>query len=138
MIWGSLSLPVWTEALMTSDRPVLRFLGLGADNAYIVMPIGPKHIFYAVNSPHVAQTLADYPAAKLAAEINTQIVEQAHRYVYATTDKPLPFVQQHMSLKPAPILANGYKLFPGGQRIEASELKRGKELRERYRDSPTA
>jgi hypothetical protein len=42
-----------------------------------------------VNSPHVAQTLADYPAAKLAAEINTQIVEQAHRYVYATTDKPL-------------------------------------------------
>ena len=136
MKWGRLEMPYWTEALITSDRPILRLGGLADDNAYIVMPIGPKHIFFAVNTPQVGRALIQQEPSELVAEMNKQVTEQAHQFVYATTDKPLAFVQEHMSRNPAPILAKETKPFPNGQRIDPRALKRGKELRERYRDVP--
>lgn len=39
MKWGSLEMPYWTEALLTSDRPIIRQGGLADDDAYIVMPM---------------------------------------------------------------------------------------------------
>ncbi len=136
MKWGSLEMPLWAEALMTSDRPIIRHGGLSDDDAYIVMPIGPKHIFFAVNTPWVGRALVGQKPSNLVAQINKLVTEQSHRYVYATTDRPLAFVQEHMSRNPAPIISMGTKPFPGGQRIDRRALKRGKALRDRYRDVP--
>ncbi|WP_188312143.1 DUF4238 domain-containing protein [Salinarimonas soli] len=136
MKWGSLKTPFWTEALLTSDRPIIRYGGLAIDDAYIVMPIRPKHIFFSVNTPYAGRALIEQEPSKLVAEMNKQVTQQAHWFVYATTDRPLVFVQEHMSQKPAPIIAKKIKLFPSGHRINPRALRRGEQLREYYRDIP--
>ena len=78
MKWGSLIFPDLVPALMTSDRPVIRSNNLWSEDSHIVVPIGPKRIFYATNTREMALRLANEKARDLVERINLVIVKQAH------------------------------------------------------------
>jgi len=128
MKWGSLIFPDLVPALMTSDRPVIRSNNLCSEDSHIVVPIGPKRIFYATNTRDMALRLANEKARDLVERINLVIVGQAHKYVYDTTDLRLSFVQQSMSAEPARLLSSGFERYPHEQKIKSRLVKRAEEL----------
>jgi hypothetical protein len=128
MKWGSLIFPDLVPALMTSDRPVIRTNSLCNEDSHIIVPIGPKRIFYATNTSEMVRVLAHESAWALVERINLVIVRQAHKYVYDTTDRRLSFVQEHMSAEPAPLVSAGFKRYPHGQKIKSSIVKHAEAL----------
>ncbi|CAA2108991.1 hypothetical protein MBUL_04484 (plasmid) [Methylobacterium bullatum] len=104
MRWGSLRLPNIGPTLLTSDRPVVISNGLKNEDSHVILPIGPKTIFYAVNSQSVLNFLMIRPPAEIAEALNTAVTHQAVKYVYGQWDNQLPFVQQHMGAKRLPSL----------------------------------
>ena len=127
MKWGHLHMPFWAPALMTSDRPIVSE-GLAKDDGHIVLPIGPKRLFYAVNRHSTADYMASLAPHELVRRVNVAVTVHAHKYVYATTDSVLPFVQKHMSADPALLMSDGFKKYPGGQRIKARHIKYAEQL----------
>ncbi|WP_267427742.1 DUF4238 domain-containing protein, partial [Methylobacterium sp. GC_Met_2] len=102
MFWGSTLLPLSVEPLFSSDRPVLKFGGLDDAGCHILMPIGPRRIFWAANSREMANTIMMRAHAPIAGFINQQTVRRAVRYVYAMSDNRLTYVQENMSVEPDP------------------------------------
>jgi hypothetical protein len=125
MHWGTVELPFDASPLMTSDRPVIRHKGLVHDDAFILMPIGPKHFFYAANTRPTEIMLRSTDAYDIVAWINETVVSHAHRYVYAVNDTPLQFVQKHMSSSPAPLVSS--RLINGREPTrETRNIEKGK------------
>jgi hypothetical protein len=57
MMWGCLTLSHEVPALLTSDRPVRIIHGLENRRSEILVPIGPKRVFYAVQDTTLAHQL---------------------------------------------------------------------------------
>lgn len=106
MIWGSLTLPIQLPALFTSDRPVHWFSPLSAPGCHIVMPIGPKKIFWAANTDEMAMWIRTRPVDHMVEFINQQTIRRAQNYVYAMTDKRLSYVQALMGINPEKTIAD--------------------------------
>jgi hypothetical protein len=90
---------IWTVAprsgiypLFTSDRPIT-MTALGQDDAHLVMPLTPDHVFFAAKN---AETLHKIERRNLygglAEIINNNVVRQAMRYVYAIDDSRKAFL----------------------------------------------
>lgn len=94
MQWGIIRMPYFIPGLLTSDRPLHWFGGLGDTACHILMPITPKLVFWAVNTDAMARLIVCQPFETLARFLNEQTVRRARRFAYAMTDGPLPFVQQ--------------------------------------------
>jgi hypothetical protein len=105
MQWGSLTLPWSAPALMTSDRPVYILNGLRHPECEILMPIGPKRLFYALNDASLARQLGRMDSYQLVMNINEIVVKRAARFVYAMGDGELDYVQENMSVSQEPTLA---------------------------------
>lgn len=60
MKWGTLRMPIEQPALMTSDRPLIWDLPLNDPLCHILLPTGPKTVFYAVNSPEMVYQLGRF------------------------------------------------------------------------------
>ncbi len=104
MVWGKIEFEENLPELLTSDRPVVRTDALGANNAHIVFPIGPRRLFFAAQTQSVADKIQKIDRTTLLREINLRVVQQASKFVYARRDKPLRFVEKHMSTKQRPRL----------------------------------
>lgn len=96
MRWGSLRMPLGVPALLTSDRPLHWFGGLADRGCHILMPIGPKRVFYAVNELEMAAQIMTHTPTKLVEILNEHTVRRARDYVYGMTDDRLDYVQQYM------------------------------------------
>ena len=127
MKWGHLDMPFWAPALMTSDRPIISE-GLAKSDGHMVIPIGPKRLFYAVNSRSTAAMFATLDPLELVRRVNTAVTAHAHKYVYATTDSVLPFVQEYMSTDPARLVSDKFERFPGGQKIKKRNIEEAERL----------
>ncbi|QRE76991.1 DUF4238 domain-containing protein [Methylobacterium aquaticum] len=125
--WGSLTLPVGAPALLTSDRPILLSDGLEDPNSHIILPIGPKQIFYAVKDKGVVNFMMVKPPTELAHIVNMAVVSQAVNYVYGQWDVQLPFVQQYMGTNQRPSLIERMQQY--GSTQEAMEDLRRKARR---------
>lgn len=92
MRWSVLNLQNNRHSLLTSDRPVIMTNGLGGMEGHLAMPISPKHIFLAANNSAIERNIHATPHHEIAERLNSRVVEQARRYVYAQDDRQLRFV----------------------------------------------
>lgn len=99
MLWLVLEVPEGGPSLLTSDRPVWRTTTLLEDDAMIIMPLGPRRLFTAVNDRSTQLRLAAGPRRDLVTTVNTLIVEHAVKYVYGDTGAMRDFVSANMSTK---------------------------------------
>jgi hypothetical protein len=100
MIWSVLDLPDDVPELMTSDRPVMTFGAWGGPTAFIFLPIGPRRLFFSVNIALAVTALKDMPKADLISAVNLQVIQQATRYGYSSSDAVLAFMQEHLAVSP--------------------------------------
>ncbi len=100
MIWGSLTFPFDIPALFTSDRPVHWFNPLSSPDCHILVPIGPKRLFWAANAAEWAMLIRSRSPDMMAGFINEHTTRRPQRLVYATTDRGLPYVQNLMGNDP--------------------------------------
>ena len=102
MIWGKVEFSENENELITSDRPIIRTDRLARNHSHIVLPIGPKRLFFAAETQRVADEILAMNKKELVQNVNLQIVQQALKYVYARRYKPLRFVAKHMSSQQRP------------------------------------
>ncbi len=106
MQWGALTLPFDAPSLLTSDRPIVFVKGLPDPGCQVLLPLGPKVVFYAVNDIALAPSLGALTPAQLAAGVNEIVVRGAQTYVYAMSDRHLAYVQANMgTAQQSPIAA---------------------------------
>lgn len=106
MRWGSIHLPVGVPAFLTSDRPVIWEQALVDPHCAIVMPIGPRRLFYAVNTTERMLELYAMQPRDLVDQVNRIVVKRAVRFVYGMGDNQLAFVQKWMSTDIRPTFAS--------------------------------
>ncbi len=96
MTWQILKTDSAKHELLCSDRPVVHTDGLGHEQAHLVLPVGPRHIFLATQTPTFGDQLASVGVSRLVEATNAQIVGAAHRLVYGRSDSQLRYVQNRM------------------------------------------
>lgn len=100
MVWTTLITPDSKFEFLTSDRPVLMTASLGEDNAYMLLPIGPRRIFAATKDQSTMQRLRNKKShTEFVRIVNSQVVSHAFKYAYASDASQLRFVQNYLSTK---------------------------------------
>ena len=83
-------------SMLTSDRPLHMTNGLDHPEGYIILPVGPAHVFVAVNTPDMVRGIAGREPRGLVKDIDAKVVGQASRYVYDSDDGQLRFVENRL------------------------------------------
>lgn len=96
MFWGSMRMPLTVPGLYASDRPLHWYGGLEDENCHILMPLGPKRVFWATRTSAMAETIRSQQPETIAKFLNEQTVRRARKYVYSMSDAGLKFVQENM------------------------------------------
>lgn len=123
MKWGSIYLPTHIPALLTSDRPVHWFGALQDENCHIMMPVGPKRIFWAANNIRMASFIRSINPLRLQEFMNANTVRRAAKFVYGLSDRHIDYVQSFMGVDPEVTVADIVT-----QKSTASEIRRRKRL----------
>lgn len=105
MQWGVLTLPFDAPPLLTSDRPIAMYNQLFNPACEILLPLGPKVLFYAVNDPELARSFGALQADQVASTMNEVVVRRAEKYVYAMSDRHLDYVRTNMGIAKIPPVA---------------------------------
>lgn len=100
MRWSCSSLAASSFSLLTSDRPLDMPHGLGARNAYIALPIGPKRLFVAAHDDAYEKHIASVGATRIVKDVNLAVVHQAREFVWGRDDGQHRFVSNRMSKAP--------------------------------------
>ena len=110
MVWTTLITPHSKFEFLTSDRPVLMTASWGEDNAYLLLPIGPRRVFAATKDKHTMQLLRNKSQTEFVRIVNSQVVSHAFKYAYGSDGSQLKFVQSHLSTKKfEPIFSRLYR-----------------------------
>jgi hypothetical protein len=96
MQWGVIQLPFGAPPLLTSDRPMFITKPLPDPECEVLMPLGPKFLFFAVNNKEFAHKFATLSPSEVATASNDIVVCRAQKYVYAMSDRHLAYVQANM------------------------------------------
>lgn len=100
MIWGYRDLPIDAAALLTSDRPIMWAFGMDDPRCHIMLPTGPKRVFWAANSPQMVATIQARSGPQLATFLNDNLVRRAVRYVWGTSVRQHDYVVRTMGVEP--------------------------------------
>jgi hypothetical protein len=93
--WGWGPLHAGDQTLLTSDRPVVFTKGLSDPNCVVALPLSPLVAVFAMKDPQRLRDLLERPARDLVHGLNTNVVMQAKRFVYARDELQRAFVEQH-------------------------------------------
>ena len=96
---------------LTSDRPVIMTTTLTEENAYIMLPIGPKALFVAVNDVETQKRIETRDPAERVEVVNRYVAGHAVKYVYARDDSVLAYVRDHMGTQPRTSLLERLAVF---------------------------
>ena len=99
MRWSIVTFNESRHSLLTSDRPVLRTNGIDRPDGHIALPISPTQIFVAVKTLETEAALRQANAEELHARSNDTVTRQAVKFVYATDDRQLRFVESRLAQK---------------------------------------
>jgi hypothetical protein len=99
MTWHLLTFGNAPQKLLTSDRPIMMTNGLTGDRAHIAMPIGPRHIFLAVNDNIVLHEIKAMDPNNVLHNSNDRIASQAKKFVYGVDKTQLDFVEPRLGLQ---------------------------------------
>ncbi|MHB2266431.1 DUF4238 domain-containing protein [Aliihoeflea sp. PC F10.4] len=81
---------------LTSDRPLISLYEFAADDSYIMLPIGPKAVFVAVNNLATQRRIEANDPAVWVESMNRMVVGAAKRFVFGTDDSRKDFVREHL------------------------------------------
>jgi hypothetical protein len=113
MIWGVATLNDLRPRFLTSDRPVVMTNGIGFEMSHIIMPISPRMLFVAVNTPSKLECLRQaLREGTLLDHVNHTVAAQAQRFVYFCDDSQLPFIEDRLGLYPAQFIAPAQSALP--------------------------
>ena len=98
MQWSVLDLSISLHELLTSDAPHLRFYGLKDNRCLIAFPLTSKLLFVATHDRKAEFSLLALGNTTIVIFINDNIVRIADRYVYATHDRHLPFIEKRLRI----------------------------------------
>lgn len=71
--------------LLTSDCPLIQEGGLDKPMAFLMLAIGPRHLFVATNTQHrMSQILANVDSGEVTRFNNVSVCQQAERFVFGT------------------------------------------------------
>lgn len=84
--WGLRSFQDTTHTLLTSDAPLLLLAPLRADNCLIVLPLSPRHVFFAARRPDIVGRLKRAVPSDLVRRTNETIVTSARSFIVGDCD----------------------------------------------------
>lgn len=96
MHWSIVTFNEAPHSLMTSDWPVCMSNGITRPDGFVALPVSPTQAFLATNTQDVEAMLRRDDAKTFHAYLNDTVVRQAVRYVYATDDRQLRFVDARL------------------------------------------
>ncbi len=100
MSWGIIRMSRVGFPLLTSDRPIVMTNGLNKPDSHVIMPISPHYAFIAAASRAMIERIAQVDReGRLAGLLNDRVVRQARRYVWATDDSQLRFVENRLGTR---------------------------------------
>lgn len=100
MRWSVVDLSSASIPLLTSDRPMVMSNGLRAENGHIALPLSPTHLFIAAKDRAVAENFWRLTPNQMSREVNRNVVQGAHRFVYAQTDSQRLFIERNIGIAP--------------------------------------
>ncbi len=103
MKWAVIDVSASPHGLLTSDRPVGLF-DIKDAKGMITLSISPTKLFVAVNDPQIFDYLRRRKPSEIVGHVNTHLVTQARRFVWAADQLQTHSIQEHMStrLEPTP------------------------------------
>jgi Protein of unknown function (DUF4238) len=120
MKWSRIDVSKSTYQLLTSDRPINMPLGLAYPNGYITLPVSPHIFFVAAHDRDTVEALRALKPTEMVRRNNQQVVKQARKFVWGSTDSQLAFVQKHFGKLP------DREILTDEQRREALDAAQGK------------
>lgn len=85
---------------LTSDRPIISQYDVGTEGSYILLPIGPKRVFIAVNSLATQRQFENYDPEEWVQALNRMIAGAAVKFVFAKDDNKFAFVKEQFGIEP--------------------------------------
>lgn len=82
--------------LLTSDRPVIFTESMRLRDSHILLPVGPRRLFAAVQSREHSRWLRSRSQQELVEFVNKRVVGNAHRLAYASDEKQARFVTNRL------------------------------------------
>lgn len=95
MSWNVANVRNGKHRLLTSDRPVCMTDTLDELDAFIMMPLTPTKLFIAVRRMETLAKIQQLETDDLIAEVNREVVQKAHRFVFASDMSETRFVLNH-------------------------------------------
>ena len=93
--WSRIDLSKSSYQVLTSDRPIDMPLGLADPKAYISLSVSPRILFIAAHSHDMADALRRANPTEIVRKNNRRVIEQARKFVWASTDSQFTFVQKY-------------------------------------------
>lgn len=81
---------------LTYDYPVVISRGLQLEDTYISIPVSPRKLFLAANPKCRIEKLWEMAQSDVVRAANFEIVKQARKYVYATDELQINYVEKHL------------------------------------------
>jgi hypothetical protein len=97
MQWGVVEFKDSPYALYLSDRPVVRLAALSASDGAMIVPLSPRHLFIAANRQVDLRSYLGMHHLPNLKDANKLVVSQALKFAYASDDKCLRFMQNHLA-----------------------------------------
>lgn len=85
-----------TLPLVTSDRPVLMTPTFGEDNAYLILPIGPKKLYVCGKTKNTVERILNKKGKDLVKLVNDQVSRHASISVYSTQENLDGYVSKRL------------------------------------------
>jgi hypothetical protein len=104
MKWSTFDLSSACYTLLTSDRPFVMTHGLADPRCVIAFPLGPRFAFVALHDTRLLDHLLSQGVDGFVKSLNANVVDQAVRHVYGSTDAHLRFVQNRFRTTPRPLV----------------------------------
>lgn len=109
LIGGGLARMAWTVhalervryGLLTCDDPVIMSNGLNAADSFVMLPLGPFHLFVAGGSSRALWSYTSQSDRDIERAINDAIVAQADAIVIGRNDQQASFIDRRLGRSPA-------------------------------------
>lgn len=96
MSWHFIDVAESKHDLLTCDEPLVTSNGIGHQFGYIALPVGPRHLFMAVQSEPVISAFAAQRPTDLVRGFNDCICKQAERLVIGRSKGHQSFVERRL------------------------------------------
>ena len=88
-----------TLEMFTADRPVLMSPTLTEDNAYIIMPVGPKKLYLAAKDKTTQRLILNKSGNDMVKTVNDQVIKHSNIAAYSTQQGNERYINKRLGTK---------------------------------------